>query len=343
MNYNNIKKLFIRNEIYENEYRCPIVPNDIQKLINFGYIVYIQSSNTRCFDNIEFKNAGAIIVDNNWESYNDFLIIGIKELENIEKLNYHSHIYFSHSFKKQSGADKILSLFKNSNSLLFDLEYFVDINKKRIIAFGFYAGLIGAGLGVLQYLNKLNKKLKLKNLNYWKSSKSLIDTIKDFNNYSNLNVCIIGPNGRCGKGAKYLLDQLTIKYDCLYSQDHKNNLESYDIVINCINLTKPVGIWYDTNTNFTKHTVIVDVSCDYTSELNPIKLYNNKTTWDEPIYSYNEFVDIIAIDNLPSLLPYESSIEFSSILVELIFQLESDTNGFWKTNLDYYVSKIKSI
>ena len=343
MNYNKIKKIFIRNEIYENEYRCPIIPNDIQKLVNNGYNIYVQSSNTRCFEDNSFLKAGAVVVNNNWEPYNDFLIIGIKELENIEKLNSHSHVYFSHSYKNQSGADKILSLFKNSNSILFDLEYFVNECNKRIIAFGFYAGLIGAGLGILQYLNKLNKKSNIKNLNYWKSSKALIDDIYRFDNYSNLNICIIGPNGRCGKGAKYLLEQLNIKYNCLGSHDPKNDLESYDIVINCINLTKPIGVWYDANTKFTKNTVIVDVSCDYTSELNPIKIYNNKTTWEEPIYSYNEFVDIIAIDNLPSLLPYESSTEFSSILVKLILQLESDTNGFWKSNLDYYLSKIKNI
>ena len=343
MNYNKIKKIFIRNEVYENEFRCPIIPDDIQKLVNNGYIIYVQSSKTRCFNNDAFLKAGAVIVDTNWELFNDALIIGIKELENIEKLNSHLHVYFSHSYKKQFGADKILSLFKNSNSLLFDLEYFVDMNKKRIIAFGFYAGLIGAGLGILQYLNKINKKSNIKNLNYWKSSKSLLHDIKKFDNYSNLNVCIIGPNGRCGIGAKYLLEQLNIKYCGLGSCDPKNNLESYDIVINCINLTKPVGIWYDANTKFTKHTVITDVSCDYTNKLNPIKLYMNRTTWKEPIYSYNKFVDIIAIDNLPSLLPYESSIEFSSILVKLILQLESDTNGFWKTNLNHYFSKIKNV
>ena len=44
-------------------------------------------------------------------------------------------------------------------------EYFVDEQNKRLVAFGYYAGFIGAGLGLLQYLKKTNGN-KLSNLKY---------------------------------------------------------------------------------------------------------------------------------------------------------------------------------
>jgi saccharopine dehydrogenase (NAD+, L-lysine-forming) len=38
----------------------------------------------------------------------------------------------------------------------------------------------------------------------------------------------------------------------------------------------------------------------------------------------------MAIDNLPSLLPYESSVDFSEQLLPLLFDLSEPINGVWK-------------
>jgi saccharopine dehydrogenase (NAD+, L-lysine-forming) len=330
-----IKSIFLRKEVYPNEFRCPIVPNDVKILKANGFDVIIQSSELRCFSDSEFEQAGATITDKHWVYFPNSLIIGLKELDNIEKLNSHTHIYFSHTFKNQSGSKIILDFFTKSKSNLYDLEYFVDSKGKRLLAFGFYAGFIGAGLGLLQYGKKFIGE-KLTGLNYWKSSQNLISQIQNYNFPLNFKICIIGSNGRCGSGAKALLDKIGLKYFELHSQDIKLNLESYDLVINCINLTKDIGTWYDSSTEFNKHTVIVDVSCDYTNLNNPIKIYNKKTTWEEPVFKYNEFVDIIAIDNLPSLLPYESSTEFSSLLTNLLTQYEQDQNKYWENNLQTF-------
>ena len=337
-----IKSIFLRREFYPNEFRCPIVPKDIGKLQAYGFKVFVQSSNSRCFTDKEFEKAGAIITDKSWESFPDALIVGLKELNNIDSLNAHTHIYFSHTFKNQIGSDIILKQFKTSSSNLYDLEYFIDSNGRRLIAFGFFAGFIGAGLALLQYAEKL-KGGKLTKLKYWNSSQELINQISSYTIPVNLQVCVIGPNGRCGQGAKALLDKIGIKYVQLCSLDDKNNLESYDIVINCISLTGNIGTWYDSNTPFYKSTVIVDVSCDYTSSNNPIKIYSSKTTWEEPVFTYNEFADIISIDNLPSLLPYESSTEFSYLLTGLLLEYYTDPNKYWERNLLTYKNKIRNL
>ncbi len=331
----NIKSIFLRKEVYPNEFRCPIVPNDVKILRENGFKVIVQSSSFRCFSNYEFEKAGAIITDENWSFFPNSLIIGLKELDNIEKLNANTHIYFSHTFKNQTGSEIILDFFAKSKSNLYDLEYFVDSNGKRLVAFGFYAGFIGAGLGLLQYGMKLIGQ-KLTGLKYWKSNQDFINQIQTLNIPINLKICIIGSTGRCGSGAKSLLDKMGLNYVELQSKDLKINLESYDIVINCICLTKNIGTWYDSSTQFYKHIVIVDVSCDYTNPNNPIKIYNNKTTWEEPVFTYNKFVDIIAIDNLPSLLPNESSTEFSGLLTNLLTQYENDQNKYWEKNLQTY-------
>jgi saccharopine dehydrogenase (NAD+, L-lysine-forming) len=265
--------------------------------------------------------------------------------DNLDKLNSHTHIYFSHTYKNQTGSQYILDLFLKSNSILYDLEYFLNQAGKRIIAFGFFAGFVGVGLGILQYLKKL-KNQKISKLKYWTSSKEIINEINETNGNSldfNLKVCIIGSDGRCGQGAQFLLNILNCPYVTLGPSDEKNNLEKFDIVVNCICLTKQIGTWFDSNTKFSNPLVIVDISCDYNNSFNPIKIYNNKTTWEVPIFSYNELVDIIAIDNLPSLLPLESSSEFSTKLVELILQSSTDPYECWANNLETFKNKIKHI
>lgn len=337
-------KIFIRNETYNNEYRCPVVPKDISLLISYGYIVYVESSNNRCYTNDEYENYGAIIITSNWINYNDCLIIGLKELTNLNNLNNHTHIYFSHSYKNQSDSLNILTQFKKSNSKLYDLEYFSK-NNNRIISFSYYAGIVGCGLGLLQYLYKLNNK-KLNNLTYWDSVFSLfvqVNTLVNLTNLDKLKICLIGSEGKCGSGVKVFLNLLNINYFALKKKDNKSDLQEYDIIFNCINLKEDIGVWFDTNTIFNKNLVIVDISCDYNNPYNPIKIYNNKTTWIEPVYVYNEYVDIIAIDNLPSLLPFDSSNEFSSIMVELLKTYNNDIYSYWENNLKIFNQKIKLV
>ena len=331
-------KIFIRKETYSNEFRCPIIPKDVNILNNYGFEVYVESSINRCFSDDEYFKNGAIIVNNSWFNYKDIIVVGLKELNNIEKLNKHIHVYFSHTYKNQINSNFILSQFKNSNSILYDLEYFLE-NNKRIITFGYYAGIVGGALGILQYILKNNNK-KLYNLTFWNSINELLSKIKIENN--NIKVCVIGPNGRCGNGVQYILKQLNIQFISLTKNDQKNNLHEYDILFNCINLQENVGVWFDENTQFYKNIVIVDISCDYNNPNNPIKIYNNKTTWLDPVYSYNSFVDIIAIDNLPSLLPYDSSTEFSRILVHLL-KLYPKNHYYWKNNYEIFKNKINLI
>ena len=336
-------KIFIRKETCSNEFRCPIIPADIIKLNNIGFDVYVESSLYRCFNDNEYIKNGAIIINDSWFNYNDYIIIGLKKLNDLNKLNNHIHVYFSHSYKNQNESNIILSQFKKSNSILYDFEYFLE-NNKRIIAFGYYAGISGCGLGLLQFLFNL-KKQKIVNLKYWCSIQHLINDINlydsnynNITNFNNIKICVIGSNGRCGNGVQYLLKLLNINYFCLNKNDDKCNLIDFDIIFNCINLQENIGVWFDENTKFYKNIIIVDISCDYNNPNNPIKIYNNNTTCIQPVFSYNNYVDIIAINNLPSLLPKDSSTYFSNILTILL--LEYDKSNSWINNMKIYYENI---
>jgi alanine dehydrogenase len=344
-------KIFIRKEIYENEIRTPLIPKDVKILIDNNFIVYVQSSNYRIYSDELYEKEGAIITVDNWfnEKYKKAIIIGIKEIDNLEKLNNHKHLYFSHSYRKQKNSNIILNAFKESNSIIYDFEFFLN-NNKRIIAFGCFAGFVGAILGIKQFYNKKMQLNNINNLSPWLSFEEMFNYIyiniedesstskyKIFNN--DIKIGIIGSEGRCGTGVKFILDIFNIKY--IKYMKHKNFENNYDIIFNCILLDEKYDkIWFDKNTNFLKDTVIVDISCDYTKKNNPIQLYNKATSWIEPVFKYNKFVDIIAIENLPSLLPFESSNDFSKNCKNLLLQYGSE---IWRNNLEIFYSVIKNL
>jgi len=334
--------IYIRSELNSYEYRCPIIPIHVSKLIDHGYTVYIQSSINRIYEDSEYEKMGGIITNKKWyeDEFKNSLIIGLKELDEIHMLNNHKHVYFSHSYKNQINSNKILRSFANSNSELYDFEYFLDDNGNRIIAFGFYAGYIGCCLGLLQYFTKKYTKNNISNLTPWKSTNELLNSIIKIYK-KDILIAVIGSNGKSGQSIIKLLDYLELSYKCYTKEAVKINLEYFDIIYNCIKLDEKLDeTWLDTNTQFIKPITIVDVSCDYTRINNPIKLYNKATTFTNPVESVNEYVDIITIDNLPSLLPKDSSDKFSEIFLKLLLNY-GDNN--WNNNKKIYYNMIKNI
>lgn len=328
------KKIYIRCELNESEYRTPIVPNDIQSLLKEGFTVYIQSSNHRIYSDKDYIKCGAIITKKQWHDsiFNDALIIGLKELSHIDLLSKHTHMYFSHSYKNQSGSLDLLSAFSTTSSTIYDFEFFLDKNNKRIISFGYYAGVAGCFLALLQFIKKSIFGKSIIKLTPWENKDEIIHYISRYSYlFHDIKVAIIGANGNCGTGVKDILDILNITYTIIGKNSDKSNLMKYDILYNCIVLDKDEKeIWFTKKNIFYKSIIISDISCDYSKSNNPIQLYDRETTWETPVYSYNQFVDIIAINNLPSLLPKESSSHFSSKCVDIL--LNKSLNYSWIHN-----------
>jgi saccharopine dehydrogenase (NAD+, L-lysine forming) len=314
--------IFLRAETYPNESRSPLSPDDVKRLIANGCSVWVQSSATRIFANSEFEEVGATITELKWHDMgSDALIVGLKELANLEKLQNHTHIYFSHSYKGQINARSILDAFSKSGSILYDLEYFLKSDGSRALAFGFYAGLVGGVLGLRQNYNQMADICELKP---WDSLVDMMDFPRDS---SPLRCAVIG-NGRTSQGVQHVLRECAILHEVI-RRGAIVNAYDYDIIFNCINLEEAhEGAWVEPG--HTKELLIVDISCDYAKPNNPFPIYKEATTWSRPVFHYSDAVSIIAIDNLPSLLPRDSSAHFSKLLTELLLQFG---NASWIRNL----------
>ena len=103
--------------------------------------VVVQSSEARCFDDKEYKNAGANIVS----SVEDCdILFGIKEVPIDQLIANKTYLFFSHTIKQQPYNKKLLQTILQKNITLIDYEALKDSQGNRLVAFGRYAGIVGA-------------------------------------------------------------------------------------------------------------------------------------------------------------------------------------------------------
>jgi len=326
--------IFLRDEINVNEHRCPLIPNDVKTLVENGFVVYVQRSTHRIYSDEDYAKVGARLTDLSWfhDIFRHAFIIGLKcfSEKEFDYLNEHTHVFFAHCFQGQQGSECILDAFHRSNSILYDYEYFMDpLTKSRAISFGKYAGIVGGSLGLL------HKSGKISELKPWPSKEDLFQDIEhNLTTFNAMKICVLGSNGRCGKGVCKVLDYFDIEYVKKDSTSDKSDLKTYDIIFNCILLPNALKeAWIDSIDDIDHPFLLVDISCDYTKPNHPFPIYNEGCSWNNPILKLSDNVDIIAIDNLPSLLPKDSSDEFSKILLDLILE-ESLSNERWKDTSD---------
>ena len=342
----------LRKEFKAFERRTPLTPDNAKKLIDAGHFVKVETCPDRIFKDSEYKSLGCEIVPiESWkkEEKSSF-ILGLKELPIDTFELSHRHIYFAHIFKGQTGHEDVLDRYKRGNGQHFDLEYLVDENSRRVAAFGKWAGFVGAAVSLDRFYQKSsnNPYPAMKSFENIKELYSQIQFHKD-NSADNPNAIIIGAKGRCGSGANEVFEHFGVETTLWDFEETKQGgpfqeIKDHSIFINCVLMTTKIPPFI--NRDFLKGEknlkVIGDVSCDPTSDLNPIPIYDDITSWEEPFLQTCD-LEILAVDNLPSLLPRESSIDFSDQLTPHLLNLaiKGSEDSVWKASLDIFQKHIK--
>lgn len=103
--------------------------------------IFAQSSIVRCIRDEEYEKAEVVVSEN--MDHCD-LLIGVKEVPLQDLIPHKTYMFFSHTIKKQPQNKKLLQTILERKIRLIDYECLTDTEGERIIAFGFYAGLVGA-------------------------------------------------------------------------------------------------------------------------------------------------------------------------------------------------------
>ncbi|WNC73224.1 saccharopine dehydrogenase [Thalassotalea psychrophila] len=351
--------IWLRAETKQDEQRNALPPAGAQQLISAGFQVSIEQSQQSIFDNYEYEKIGCNIVSaGSWvDAPKNAIILGLKELPEDSFPIIHQHIYFAHAYKDQLGWQALLNRFKVGNGKLYDLEFLVDENNRRIAAFGYWAGFAGAALSVQAWVNQHQGTTPA--LSEVSSYANKEDLLKDLANglatsSEKPRILVIGAKGRSGSGAVDLakaLNLTVVEWDMAETKKGGpfTEINDMDILVNCVlvNQDLPPFITKEMlNTDDRKLTIIVDVSCDPYGSYNPLPIYQQCTTFKQPcieISAGSKPLSLIAIDHLPSLLPKESSEDYGQQLLTHLLTLDDKTQGVWPKALNLYQQKIDSI
>jgi alanine dehydrogenase len=218
-----IKIGIIREEKVPMDWRVPLLPYQAKQLMEDypNLEIYCQSSAIRCIKDEEYLKTGVPVVED--ISHCDILL-GVKEVPIPHLIPGKTYFFFSHTIKKQPYNRKLLQEILKRNIRLIDYETLTDQNNNRIIAFGRFAGIVGAYNGILTF----GKKYDLFHL---KRAKDLFD----FENLKKeLKKVILPPikllitgGGRVSKGAKEIMQELKIEE--VTPEDYLNSSYSFPV------------------------------------------------------------------------------------------------------------------
>ncbi|MBN2662493.1 MAG: hypothetical protein JXR68_02485 [Bacteroidales bacterium] len=349
--------------------RAALTPNTaIEMLQKFPNVdLFVQPSILRAFKDEEYLSKGLTLK----EDLSDCdILIGVKEVKIEALIPNKTYLFFSHVAKKQPYNKPLLKAIINKKINLIDYEYLTNTKGMRLVAFGKWAGVVGAYNGMRAW-GLRSGDFNIKPANEYLDKKEMYEHCKNIQ-LKPLKIVITG-GGRVAIGATETLKAFGIKevtpeeflkksfneavfakvepphyvkhkhgkkfeYPHFFAnpQEYETTFEPYtkvaDIYVAC-------HFWHPKSPQFitteqTKQTnfnikVVADVSCDIKQPIastlrastiaEPFYDYNIQTQKEEPAFSNEKNISVMAIDNLPGELPRDSSEDFSKTLIDNIF------------------------
>ncbi|MEY4048820.1 MAG: hypothetical protein RL284_2371 [Bacteroidota bacterium] len=306
------------------DHRVVLSPAQCRYLIDtFPVKIKVQPSKNRCFSDAEYEKEGISLSS---DVSDCDLLIGIKEVPVEDLIIEKRYLFFSHTIKKQPSNKKLLQAILRKNIELIDFELITDDNNQRLIAFGEFAGMVGAHNALLTW-GRRTKQFSLPRMYQLQDYQEAVASYKHIQ-WPPVKIVLTG-TGRVGQGAASVLMDMGIRktdtatflsqsfdepvFVQLKSEDYLENkdgskfnrehfhrypseyranftpfIEKADIFINGIywNFKAPV---FFTKEEMMKDTFKIKVIADLTCDIAPVSSVPSTlraSTIEEPIYSY---------------------------------------------------------
>jgi len=334
--------IWVRAESRAHEERVGLTPAGAAKLLAAGYKVTVEQSTQRILPVADYAAAGCAIAPAfSWvDAPDDAIIFGLKELPEDGTPLRHRHIMFGHAYKGQASGKILLDRFRAGGGALYDLEYLTEDDGRRVAAFGYWAGYAGAAVALICWIAQQKGALAPPVTAYQDANhmRAVLQQELAALDTSPPTALIIGALGRVGTGAADLCQAMgvaTTKWDMAETASGGPFPEvlAHDMFLNCILARPGTPVFVPVNARTAARTlsVIGDIACDPDSDFSPIKVYDRTTTWDAPALRVHDqpVLDVTAIDNLPSMLPAESSADFAEQLLPHLMTLSAIDAGVW--------------
>lgn len=343
--------------------RVAFLPHQLKALLDkYPQLeVKVEHSDIRCVSDQEYIAEG-IHVGRDLSSAQVFF--GIKEVPLSQLQEGKTYFFFSHTIKKQAYNRGLLQEILKKRIRLIDYECLTDHQGNRLVAFGRFAGIVGA-YNALWTWGKRTGLYDLPRAYTCRNMAQLHEEIKSLP-LGSLKFAITG-GGRVSNGAIEIMEKAGVQrvspkelisgvysypvYAQLRSSDYYKPLDagldfkafyknpeafvsnfsdyftSVDVLIHCAFWDQRADRLFSqeemADDDF-RIKVIADISCDIDGS---IPSTTQPSTIAEPVYDYDPLsreigeafshenhINVMAIDNLPTELPYDASAEFGEML-----------------------------
>lgn len=197
----------IREDKVPVDRRVPLVPDQIKALTKkFASIQFlVQSSVVRCFKDEDYERHGIPVVE---DISSCDILFGVKEVPVNQLIPGKIYFFFSHTMKMQPYNRGLLREILKKKITLIDYEALTNPDDHRLVAFGRYAGIVGAYNAIWAY----GSRYKLFKLRRAFTCFDLSDLKSEFEKVQlpSIKVVITG-SGRVAHGAMETLDYMGIK------------------------------------------------------------------------------------------------------------------------------------
>jgi len=201
-----MKIALIREDKVPVDRRVPLTPAQAKQVKEqFGVEVVAQTSPVRCFEDAAYEAEGIPVVS---DVSDCDILLGVKEVPKENLLPNKTYFYFSHTIKEQPYNRDLLRRMLALNIRMVDYEVLTDEKGARVIAFGRYAGIVGAYNGILTYGKRYNA-FDLKPAHQCYDMKEMWEEFKKVK-LPNLKIVLTG-TGRVGNGSAEVLDGMGIR------------------------------------------------------------------------------------------------------------------------------------
>lgn len=166
--------------------------------------VIVQPSEARAYSDNEYMQAGIRIADSMTDCD---ILFGVKEVDKKSIIPGKTYLFFSHTAKLQPHNKPLLQALVRNRVTLIDYEYLTTDDRVRLVAFGRWAGIVGAYKG-LNAFGIRNSYYRFKYAWQCRDYSEMISCLRSLSEYD-LKIVMTG-GGRVAGGAMEILDQAGI-------------------------------------------------------------------------------------------------------------------------------------
>ena len=200
-----MKYAIIREDKIPPDSRVVLTPSQVKQLLDQEYDIVVQRSRNRCFPDSAYEALGIPMVD---DISDRDVLIGVKEVPKENILPGKTYFMFSHTIKEQPYNQGLLRRIIAKKSSLIDYEMLTNQRGARVIAFGKFAGMVGAHNAMHTYGKRTGEfdLPRMNSIDDYKAAKEVYKTIK----FPPVKIVLTG-TGRVSGGAALVLSDMGIR------------------------------------------------------------------------------------------------------------------------------------